>query len=69
MVDPGISVAGIMISGAIRKAYLQRKPEPTGTWVREGDDFMGWRVQSISASLAKLRQNDRTIELRLYADP
>jgi hypothetical protein len=32
------------------------------------EDFMGWRVQSISASTAKLQRNDRTIELRLYPE-
>src|SRR5262249_5326893 len=63
-VDPGFSVGGVVISGMIRKAYLMKKPEPHGVWVREGDDFMGWKVHSISASTAKLQQNDRTIELQ-----
>jgi hypothetical protein len=67
-VDPGISLAGIMISGQARKAYLVRKPDPNGAWVREGEDFMGWKVQSISAGAAKLQQSDRTIELQLYAE-
>ena len=57
-----------MISGMNRKAYLMKKPEPHGVWVREGEDFRGWKVQSISASVATLQQNDRTIELRLYPE-
>jgi len=68
LVDPGISVGGIMISGPAREAYLVRKPDPHGAWVREGEDFMGWKVQSISAGSAKLQQSDRTIELQLYAE-
>ncbi len=27
---------------------------------------MGWRIQSVDASSAKLQQQDRTIELQLY---
>jgi hypothetical protein len=68
LVDPGFSVGGVMISDALRKAYLMKKPEPRGIWVSEGEDFMGWKVQSISAGTARLQQNDRTIELRLYPE-
>jgi hypothetical protein len=67
-VDPGFTVGGVMITGPLRKAYLTKKPEPRGAWVSEGEDFMGWKVQSISASTAKLQQNDHTIELRLYPE-
>jgi hypothetical protein len=45
-----------------------KKPKPRGVWVGEGEDFMGWKVQSISTSVATLQQNDRTIELRLYPE-
>jgi hypothetical protein len=68
VVDPGISVGGIMISGGVRKAYLHKTSEPNGVWVREGDEYVGWKVQSINVGSAKLRQNDRTIELPLYAE-
>lgn len=68
LVDPGFSVGGVMITDALRKAYLMKKPEPHGVWVGEGEHFMGWKVQSIGASTAKLEQNDRTIELRLYPE-
>jgi len=67
-VDPGFSVGGVMINGGTRKAYLMKKPQPHGLWVREGEDFMGWKVQSVGASTARLQQNDRTIELRLYPE-
>ncbi len=65
-VDPGFSVGGIMMTDIVRRAYLTKKPDPHGVWVREGEQFMGWTVQSITANIAKLQQNDRTIELRLY---
>jgi hypothetical protein len=68
LIDPGFSVGGVMITEVLRKAYLMKKPEPRGVWVSEGEDFMGWKVQSIGASTAKLEQNNRTIELRLYPD-
>ena len=68
VVDPGFAVGGVVIDGVLRKAYLMKKPEPRGTWVSEGDDFMGWKVKSISASAAELQQNDRMIELRLYPE-
>jgi hypothetical protein len=45
-----------------------KKPKPRGVWVGEGEGFMGWKVQSISASVATLQQNDRTVELRLYPE-
>jgi hypothetical protein len=64
--DPGFSVGGLIISGMIRKAYLMKKPQPHGVWVREGEDFMGWKLQSVTASAATLQQSDRTIEVRLY---
>jgi hypothetical protein len=67
-VDPGFSVGGIIISGVIRKAYLLKPPERNGAWVREGEEFMGWKLQSISPGIAKLQLNDRMLELRLYAE-
>ena len=67
-VDPGFSVGGLIISGMIRKAYLMKKPDSHGVWVREGDDFMGWKLRSITASAATLQQNDRTLEVRLYPE-
>jgi hypothetical protein len=66
VVDPGISVAGVLISGPIRKAYLVSNSNQDGTWVREGDEYNGWKVQSVTAGTAKLLRDDRLIELPLY---
>lgn len=66
VVDPGLSVAGVLISGPIRKAYLMSKSDREGTWVREGEQYGGWQVQSVTAGVAKLRRDGRSIELSLY---
>jgi hypothetical protein len=65
--DPGIALGGVTITRGIRKAYLISKADPRGTWVNEGEDFMGWKVASIGETSTKLQQQDRTIELELYA--
>ena len=64
--DPGIALGGVAIDSVVRKAYLFNKANPLGTWVSQGETFMGWTVQSIDATSIKLRQADRTLELQLY---
>jgi hypothetical protein len=55
-----------MTIGGLRKAYLLTKTNPAGSWVTEGDNFMGWIISSVDSSSAKVQQQDRTIELQLY---
>jgi hypothetical protein len=64
--DPGIAVGGVILDGALKKAYLFGKGGAQGSWVAEGESFMGWMVRSIDGAGAKLGQADRTIELQLY---
>lgn len=64
--DPGIALGGVAIDSVLRKAYLFNKANPQGTWVSQGEIFMGWTVQAIDATSTKLRQSDRTLELQLY---
>jgi hypothetical protein len=64
--DPEFSVGGIMINGEVKKAYLLRKGERTGSWLTEGEEVMGWKVQTIESGGAKLQKNGRVIELLLY---
>jgi hypothetical protein len=52
--------------GQLRKAYLLTKTNPAGSWVGEGDSFMGWIIKSVDGASAKVQQQDRTIELQLY---
>ena len=64
--DPGFVLRGVTIARGIRKAYLTSNAGPAGTWVNEGETFMGWKVESVSSTSTKLQQQDRTIELDLY---
>jgi hypothetical protein len=65
-VDPGLVFGGVIITAEVKKAYLFSKADPRGTWVSEGEIFMGWTVQSIHAASARLSQANRSIELHLY---
>lgn len=66
MIDPGLTVAGIIISEGVRKAYVLGKSDPRGSWLSEGETLSGWKVQTIDAGGVKLEQRDHTIELQLY---
>ena len=65
--DPGIALGGVAIRGDLKKAYLFSKGGPPGSWVAEGETFMGWNVQAIHTTGATIRRADRTIALELYA--
>jgi hypothetical protein len=64
--DPGIALGGVAINSDLRKVYLLSKANSLGTWVGEGEAFMGWTVQSVGPEGAKLRQADRELRLELY---
>jgi hypothetical protein len=66
IVDPGLVLGGVMNIGQLWKAYLLTKTNPAGSWVSEGDIFMGWIIKSVDGASAKVQQQDRTIELQLY---
>ena len=67
VVDPGLVLGGVMIKNGVRKAYLfSRANIAGGTWISEGQDFMGWSIRSVSGADAKLEQQGRSIDLRLY---
>jgi hypothetical protein len=55
-----------MINGEVKKAYLFRKGDRTGAWLAEGEEIMGWKVQTIDSDGARLRKDGRGIELSLY---
>jgi hypothetical protein len=65
-VDPGLILGGVMTNPRLRKAYLLTKANSAGSWVNEGEIFLGWKLQSVDVGSAKLQQQDRTIELQLY---
>jgi hypothetical protein len=69
VVDPDLAVGGVIITGGAKKAYLFRKTDRTGSWLAEGEEIMGWKVQSIDSAGARLQKDGRNIELPLYAQP
>jgi hypothetical protein len=67
-IDPGLALGGVMIKKEFRKAYVLSRAGPGGAWIKEGEDFMGWKVVSISSGGAKLEQAGRSIDLPLYPE-
>jgi hypothetical protein len=68
LVDPGLILGGIMVMQGVRKTYVLRKTDPSGTWVADGQDFMGWKIQMIDAAGVVLGNGERRIDLKLYPD-
>jgi len=65
-VDPGLVLGGVAIDGVFRKAYILNKANREGTWVTEGETFMGWTVYAVDSEGAKLRQSGKDLTLELY---
>jgi hypothetical protein len=68
MADPSLTLGGIIMMQGVRKAYVFRRTDPSGTWIANGEDFMGWRIQTIDAAGIVLRNGDRKIDLKLYPE-
>jgi hypothetical protein len=66
--DPGLLLGGIVVMQGIRKAYVFRRTDPSGTWVASGEDFMGWKIEAIDAAGIVLGSGDRKIDLKLYPE-
>ena len=65
--DPGLVLGGVLIKNGVKKAYVfSRANAGAGAWISEGQDFMGWSITSVSGAGAKLEQQGRSIDLRLY---
>lgn len=67
-VDPGLVLGGVMIKPDFRKAYVFSRAGTNGAWIKEGEDFMGWKAVSIGKGGAKLQQAGRSMELLLYPE-
>ena len=55
-----------MIKNDVRKAYVFSRAGASGAWTREGDEFMGLQIRSITRTGAKLKQKGRSLDLQLY---
>jgi hypothetical protein len=66
--DPGLMLGGTVVMRGVRRAYVFRKTDPSGTWVAPGEDFMGWKIQTIDATSIVLSNGERRIDLKLYPE-
>lgn len=65
--EPDVMLAGVSISGGMRKAYLVPKGgSGEGRWVAEGEMVQGWRVSGVLEDGVGLENAGRTVELPLY---
>ena len=67
-VDPGLVLGGVMVAESTKKAYLFQRANRDGSWVAEGEDFVGWKVQSITTDAVRLEKDSRVLEVRLYSE-
>lgn len=66
---PTVTVAGIVIDKRVKKALVLSPADNNGTWLSEGDQVMGWKVEAITAAGVTLRQNSSKLDLRMYPSP
>jgi hypothetical protein len=63
---PSLELIGVLLTERQRAALMQPVGGGEPSWVREGSDVRGWRVEKIERSRVHLRSDDRldTVELR-----
>lgn len=66
---PTVTVSGIVIDKRVKKALLMTPVDHNGTWLNEGDQVMGWKVEAITSAGITLRQNSSKIEIKMYPAP
>ncbi|WP_036043373.1 hypothetical protein [Bradyrhizobium yuanmingense] len=66
---PTVTVAGIVIDKRIKKALVVSPADNNGTWLSEGDQVMGWKVEAITTAGVTLRQNSSKLDVRMYPSP
>lgn len=66
---PTVTISGIVIDKRVKRALLLTPVDNNGTWLSEGDQVMGWRVETITSTGVTLRQNTSKIDVKMYATP
>jgi hypothetical protein len=63
---PALVLIGVLLTDQQRAALMQPADGGEPSWVREGSDVQGWRIEKIERNRVHLRANDRldTVELR-----
>jgi hypothetical protein len=64
--QPNFALGGVMITEDAKKAYVVNKATSQGEWLSEGESIMGWTLQFVDTTSAKLQQAERTVELQMY---
>jgi hypothetical protein len=67
--NPGLSLGGIAITDRDRLAFVRPSSSNDGSWVKEGEEIMGWRVTRITGNSITIQKAQSSIELPLYNDP
>ena len=66
VVDPNLVLGGVMIQNDVRKAYVFSRANTSGSWIGEGEEFLGWQIRSVDGTGARLEQKGHHIDLSLY---
>lgn len=62
ILDQGITLKGVFISGALAKAFLTSAQNPLGVWVQANEEVAGWRVVTIEPDQVLLdAQNEKLV--------
>ena len=64
--NPNLTLAGIAITSDAKQAFMTQSSKAEGSWVKEGEEIMGWRVHVILPGEVTLQKSGRSIKLRLY---
>jgi hypothetical protein len=61
-----VELVGVLLTDQGGSALLLAGGETKASWVRQGEVFLGWQIESIERDWVELRQGDRTeiVELR-----
>lgn len=65
--EPQVTLAGIAITREARKALLVSADGADSTWVQEGETVEGWRLEGVTDSGVTLTNDQRRLQLMLYA--
>jgi hypothetical protein len=63
--DPGITLKGVYINGAMAKAFLISAQDPLGIWVEVNEEIVGWRVVAIKPEQVLLNSQNEKLEVWL----
>jgi type II secretory pathway component PulC len=64
--EPELKLAGVVVTGDLRRAYLVLKSGGDGIWVEEGEEIRGWRINAITRNGLTLQSDSHTKQLMLY---